>query len=174
MSVGWGDSDPATGKAITSCVCLPVGQKEAIRRGEEQKGFKLDDDEVTFMRAYFKAEERFGEPVPPDMDLPHDVRAVVSYTAVKRAYQAASPSDAVPTDAEATEEETAKATERHSEALRKRLQRLREKLTKLNVIGVFGDQIWWTGKALRAFPATMTRIEDEARDEFGGGSDIPF
>ena len=128
-----------------------------------------------FMKAYFKAEERFGEPVPPDMDVPHDVRAVVSYTAVKREYLKLSPSDAVPPpDAEATEEETAKAAERHREALKKRLQRLREKLTKLNVIGVAGDRIWWTGKALRAFPQTMARPgEDEATDEFGG-SDIPF
>ena len=166
--------DPATGKAITSCVCLPVGQKEAIRRGEEQKGFRLDDDEVMFMKAYFDAERRYGEPVPPDMDLPHDVRAVVSYTAVKREYLKLSPSDAVPPAVEATEEETAKAAERHREALKKRLQRLREKLTKLNVIGVAGDRIWWTGKALRAFPQTMARPgEDEASDEFGG-SDIPF
>jgi hypothetical protein len=171
MSVGWGDIDPATDKPITSCVCLPVGQKEAIRRGEEQKGFKLEDDEVVFMTAYFKAEERYGEPVPPDMDLPHDVRSIVSYTAVKRAYLIASPSDLPPAEVEATEEETAKAAERHREALKKRLQRLRERLTKLNVIGVAGDRIWWTGKALRAFPQTMAR-SDEAGDE--GGSDIPF
>ena len=173
MSVNWGDSDPATGKAITSCVCLPVGQKEAIRRGEEQKGFRLDDDEVMFMKAYFDAERRYGEPVPPDMDLPHDVRAVVSYTAVKREYLKLSPSDAVPPAVEATEEETAKAAERHREALKKRLQRLREKLTKLNVIGVAGDRIWWTGKALRAFPQTMARPGEDEADEFGG-SDIPF
>ena len=171
MAVNWGESDPMTLKPVTSCVCLPVGQKEAIRRGEEQKGFRLEDDEVVFMRAYFKAEERYGEPVPPDMDLPHDVRSIVSYTAVKRAYLVASPSDAVPAEVEATEEETAKAAERHREALKKRLQRLRERLTKLNVIGVAGDRIWWTGKALRAFPQTMAR-QDEAADL--GGSDIPF
>jgi hypothetical protein len=94
--------------------------------------------------------------------------------AVKGEYQKASPSDAVPPPVEATEEEIAKAAERHREALKKRLQRLREKLTKLNVIGVSGDRNWWTGKALRAFPQTMARAEDEARDEFGGGSDIPF
>ena len=174
MSVGWGDVDPATGKAITSCVCLPVGQKEAIRRGEEQKGFKLEDDEVVFMKAYFKAEDRFGEPVPPDMDLPHDVRAVVSYTAVKREYLKLSPSDAVPPPEEATEEEAAKAAERHREALKKRLQRLREKLTKLNVIGASGDRMWWTGKALRAFPATMARPADDEPGADLGGSDIPF
>ena len=172
MRVEWGDVDPATGKAIGSCVCLPVGQKEAIRRGEEQKGFKLEDDEVVFMKAYFKAEERFGEPVPPDMDLAHDVRSIVSYTAVKRAYLIASPSDMPPPPEEATEEEAAKAAERHREALKKRLQRLRERLTKLNVIGVAGDRIWWTGKALRAFPQTMPR-QDEAVDDLGG-SDIPF
>lgn len=85
------------------------------------------------------------------------MRSIVSYTAVKRAYLIASPSDMPPPPEEATEEEAAKAAERHREALKKRLQRLRERLTKLNVIGVAGDRIWWTGKALRAFPQTMPR-----------------
>jgi len=175
MSVAWGDFDAKTSKAITSCVCLPVGQKEAIRRTEEQKGFKLEDDEVVFMRAYFEAEKAFGEPVPPDVDLPHDVRATVSYTAVKREYLKLSPSDALPSGVKPSEEEIAKAAERHREVIKKRLQRLREKLTKLNVIGVNGDldRMWWTGKLLRAFPQTMTRPEEEPDDELGG-SDIPF
>jgi hypothetical protein len=176
MSVAWGDFDAKTGKAITSCVCLPVGQKEAIRRTEEQKGFKLEDDEVVFMRAYFEAEKRDGEPVPPDMDLPHDVRAIVSYTSVKREYLKLSPSDALPAKPASDEEEIAKAAERHREVIKKRLQRLREKLTKLNVIGVNGDldRMWWTGKALRAFPQTMTRPPEDEPDDELGGSDIPF
>jgi AAA domain-containing protein len=171
MSVSWGQFD-AKGKAVTSCVCLPVGQKEAIRRDEALKGYRLDDDEVMFMRAYFDAEKRFGEPVPADMDLAHDVRSVVSYTAVKREYLKLSPSDS-PSDENASEEDAAKAAERHREALKKRLQRLREKLTRLNVIGCQSDRMWWTGIALRAFPQTMPRPAADDDDGFGG-SDIPF
>ncbi len=163
------------GKQITSCVCLPVGEKEAIRRVEENKGFALDRDESIFMRAYFAAEKQFGQPVPVEMDLPATVRSIVSYTEVKRAYVTMNPSDALPEDA-ATEEEKAVALERHREALKKSLQRLRKKLQGFGVIGIREDKIWWAGKILRGFPQTRPPEEathaDDGRSEPDSG--IPF
>ncbi len=166
-------AEARTGRPITSCVCLPVGEKEAIRRLEENKGFALNHDESTFMRAYFTAEKVFGQPVPTDMNLPAVVRSVVSYTEVKRAYVKLNPSDALPEDA-ASEEEKVTALERHREALKKALQRLRKKLTDLRVIGIREDKIWWTGKVLRGFPETRPIEEDP--DDIVDGSDtrVPF
>lgn len=159
-------------RPITSCVCLPVGEKDAIRRTEEVKGYRLDDDEIIFMRALFEADRTHGQAVPVDMNLPTDVRSVVLYEDVKRAYLALSPSDALPNEtADDAEAETAK--KRHREALKKRLQRMREYLTGAKVIGVSGGLIWHTGRPLRAFPATMPK-DEPAAFAAEGLSEIPF
>ena len=169
----------ASDRPITSCVCLPVGEKEAIRRNEEQKGLRLTDQEIIFMRALFEADRRHGRPVPSDMEnVPPSVRSIVSYEDVKRAYVAANPSDAVQAEG-ATEEELTVAQERHRETLRKRLQRVREYLTGAQVIGTAGTPtngvIWWTGKPLRAFPHTLPKVEvPEVPEGFPDSSQIPF
>lgn len=165
----------AADRPITSCVCLPVGEKESIRRAEESKGFRLNDDECIFMKALFEAEKLHGRPVPGELNLPADVRSIIEYDDVKRAYAAMSPSDAVaPEGASAEDAET--AAKRHREALKKRLQRMREALTKFNVIGAGSGYIWWTGKPLRAFPQTIPReAADDALAGFGSEiSEIPF
>ena len=169
----------ASDRPITSCVCLPVGEKEAVRRTEEQKGYRLTDQEIIFMRALFDAERRHGRPVPSDMEnVPSSVRSIVSYEDVKRAYLAANPSDAVQAEGASDEELTA-AQERHRETLRKRLQRVREYLTGAQVIGTAGTStngvIWWTGKPLRAFPHTLPKVEEpEVPEGFPDSSQIPF
>ena len=146
---------------ITSCVCLPVGVKEAVRREEERKGWRLSPGEEVFMRSYFEAEKRCGSPVPADWDLPAKVRTIVAYEDVKRIYAASNPSDDL--SPELAEEEIAKATDRHRDALKKKLQRVRESLTGAGVIGFARPDnkpvVWWTGKPLRAFPQTVPREE---------------
>jgi hypothetical protein len=97
----------ADDKPITSCVCLPVGEKEVIRREEERKGWRLSPNEDAFMRAFFEAEKRCGVPVPPDWDLPASVRSIVAYDDVKRAFAAMNPSDDMPEDA--SEEDIARS-----------------------------------------------------------------
>lgn len=160
------------GKEITSCVCLPVGEKDAIRRTEEVKGYRLTDQEIIFMRALFDAEKTHGQPVPVDMNLASDVRSVVLYEDVKRAYDALSPSDVLPAEG-MTDADIAAAKVRHREALKKRLQRTREFLTGVKVIGASGGFIWHTGKPLRAFPATMPK-DEPAAFAAEGLSEIPF
>ena len=151
------------GKAITSCVCLPVGEKEAIRKSEEAKGRVLRDDEIIFMKALFAAERKHGRPVPAGMEcVPDKVRAVVPTRDVGTAYRAMSPPDDT---ADIPEADREKAAKRQSEAEKKALQRLRKSLLARGVIGIgqLGEEwfCWFTGTALRAFPWTF-RPRDEA------------
>lgn len=141
------------GRRINSCVCLPVGEKEAIRKDEAAKGYRLTDAEIVFMRALFDAEKKHGQAVPPDLDIPPGVRWVVAYSDVKRAYGGLNPSDADMTGADETEQ--AKARQTHAEKLKQRLRRIREQLTGAGVVSFAGDFIYWTGKPLRAFPHTQ-------------------
>ena len=165
------------GKEITSCVCLPVGEKAAIRMEEERKGWRLSPGEEIFMRALFEAEKRSGEPVPVDWDLPTKVRAVIAYDDVKRIYAASNPSDDLSPDL--GEEEAATALTRHREALKKKLQRVREALTGSGVVGFAkrGEKsfVWWTGRPLRAFPHTVPReVEQPPLNSDLASSEIPF
>lgn len=152
--------DEKRDKPITSCICFPVGEREAIRRSEEQKGFALGDAEIVFMKALLEAERKHGQPVPMNMMLPSPVRSVVSYDHVKRAYVELSPNDQISPEG-ATDEDREKEAIRYREALKKRLQRVRESLTRLNVIGAGDNLVWWTGKPLRAFPQTSAPPDDE-------------
>ena len=171
----------ADGKAMTSCVCLPVGLKDAVRREEEQRGFNLNGDEIIFMKALFEAERLHGSPVPAEMEIPAEVRSVVPYEDVKRIYAAMTPSDEIAepgADADAVKAAEAK----HRAKLKQRLHRLRENLTKWRVIGarkeVAGERslVWFTGKPLRPFPHTLPKVEDreDVPPGFDIQSDIPF
>ena len=153
--------EDAYGKAITSCVCLAIGEKAAIRREEERKGFRLSDAEVNFMRCLFDADKQFGGPVPADMSLPDNVRSIVPYDEVKRIFSDSNPSDDAEPDV--GEEEIAKAKDARRKLLSRRLKTAREALMKVRVIGVGKHEdksyIWFTGKPLRAFPHTVPREE---------------
>lgn len=58
------------GQKITSCICLPVGEKDAVRREEELKGFRLQKPQEVFMQAFFDCERRYGIPVPREVSCP--------------------------------------------------------------------------------------------------------
>jgi hypothetical protein len=165
--------DPSTGRQITSCVCIPVAQKEAVRRSEELKGQRLTPAAELFMKAYFQAERRYGYPVPQMMPTPAKVRSVTPWEDVKRMYQEMSPSDVLTPDAQTTEE-ALKAEKAHRAALKVRLQRHREDLTAMGVVGTQNDGritvMFWTGKGLRAFPHTIERQEEDDNPAM----DIPF
>jgi hypothetical protein len=159
MAVDVGQRDD--GKRITSCVCLPLGEKEAIRRDEQQKGLTLNQNEITLMTAFFAAERRYGKPVPADMtSVPSHVRSVVDWTYVLAEYAAMNPIDEDMTGA--SEEAVAKTKAAHKEKHKKRVGRAREYLQGAGVVGVHNPVIWHTGKPLRAFPHTQPRqIEPE-------------
>lgn len=154
---------------ITSCVCVPVGEKEAVRREEELKGYRLSKKEEGFMQAFFDCERRYGIPVPKELSLPVSVRSLAPWEDVKRLYAEKSPTDVLTPDQQTTAE-AALADKRWRETLKKRIQRLREDLEALKVLGMIRHEgtayVYWTGLPLRAFPDTQPRPKSvEADDE---------
>ena len=174
MSIDLGTRDD--GKRITTCVCLPVGEKEAIRKEEGLKGFKLNDFEIVFMRAFFEAERAKGAPVPADADdVPSNVRSVVSYDDVKKELAKATPNDSMMDGM--SEDDRAASMKRHRETIKKRVQRAREYLMGVGIIGMSGNgMIYYSGKPLRAFPATLPKPPQSQPDQggIGGADDFPF
>jgi hypothetical protein len=152
---------------ITSCVCVPVGEKEAVRREEELKGYRLNKTQELFMKAFFDAERRYGAPVPRELSLPPGVRSLANWEDVKRLYGDMSPPDAI-TPEQQTTAEAAVAEKRYRETMKKRIQRMREDLEALGILGMARHEgksmVYWTGKPLRAFPHTQPSPKVEPDD----------
>lgn len=146
------------GQPVTSCVCVPVGEKDAVRREEERKGFRLNKGQELFMGAFFEAERKYGQPIPRDLSLPASVRSMAPWEDVKRLYAEKSPTDVLTPDQQTTAE-AATAEKRWRETLKKRIQRMREDLEALKILGVIRHEgaswVYWTGLPLRAFPHTQ-------------------
>jgi hypothetical protein len=161
---------------ITSCVCLPVGEKEAVRREEELKGYRLNKTQELFLKAFFDAERRYGIPVPREVSLPNVVRSLASWEDVKRIYGEMSPTDAI-TPEQQTTVEAADAEKRWRETMKKRIQRMREDLEARGILGMVrhegGSYVYWTGKPLRAFPETQPRPKVEP-DDLEPVADVEF
>jgi AAA domain len=161
------------GRQVTSCVCVPIEQKEAIRRDEERKGLRLAPPAELFMKAFFAAEQRYGYAVPSNLNTPARVKALVPWEDVKRMYTEMSPSDVLTPDQQTTEQAES-AAKSHRAALRTRIQRHREELMSRGILGIATDDkrsvVYHTGAPLRAFPQTQI-IERESADP---ALDIPF
>lgn len=158
--------DQGRQKPITSCVCVPIGTREAVRKAEETKGFALKDEERAFMEAFFAAEKKSGIPVPTGLDVPVPVRSVVDYEAVKDAYAAKRPDNVVaepPKDGETEADANARKANRERQR-RRRLTLALDRITKpladrFAVIGfrTVGDvnYVFWSGRPLRGFANTQ-------------------
>jgi hypothetical protein len=156
--------DEARSKPITSCVCLPVGEKEAIRRTEEHRGFALRDDEREFMRVFFEVNALVGLVVPSSMRVPSSVRSIVRIADFRDELERQTPPlDILADDASADEKSAAKA--KHADRIKKHVKRMGEKLKGFGVIGNGQHEdtwfMWWSGKPLRAFPQTKPQPEPE-------------
>lgn len=165
MSLQVGERDD--GKRITSCICLPIGEKEAIRKEETLKGFALNRYEEVLMRAFFATEARYGQPVPEDMQIPSGVRSVVKWEQVLAAYADANPIDQDMTGL--SDEEADKVRSRHKAMHTKRVTRCREYLTSVGVLGVEKPWAWFTGRPLRAFPRTQPKPAPEPENQTFAG-----
>ena len=108
------------GQKITSCICLPVGEKDAVRREEELKGFRLNKAQEVFMQAFFDGERRYGIPVPREVSLPVYVRSLAPWEDVKRIYADMSPTDVLTPDQQTTAEAEL-ADKRYRETMKKRI-----------------------------------------------------
>ena len=120
--------------------------------------------------------------MPPDLNVPSVVRAVVPYEEVKREWAEGQPVDQMPKENE-TEAEAQEALERHRDNLRKRVQRMRESLSRFNILdaGSIRDKdgkkiavMWWTGKPLRGFPHTLPIDDPGASPDYDNDKPIPF
>lgn len=154
-----------TGRQITSCVCIPVGQREMVRREEELKGIRLNHLHESFMRAFFETDRRYGFPVPPQVIMADAVRTLVYWEDVKRVFADQSPNDTVANAAQTTDE-AADEDKKYRDRMRKRIEKCRVELCNIGVLGIValeGDKaaIFHTGKALRAFDKTQPKPEPE-------------
>jgi hypothetical protein len=156
------------GQKITSCICVPVGEKEAVRREEELKGYRLNKTQEVFMQAFFDCERRYGIPVPRELSLAASVRSLAPWEDTKRLYGEKSPTDALTPDQQTTAEAML-AEKRWRETLKKRIQRMREDLEALGVLGMVRHEgayfVYFTGKPLRAFPHTQPSPKPDVDEE---------
>jgi AAA domain len=163
------------GRAVTSCVCIAVSERERVRREEELKGARVSVALEVFIKAFFQAQTRYGAPVPDDLSLSPNVRSIVQWEDVKRAYADLAPSDALVREEQTTEEQE-QATSRHYEKLKSRLRRMREETIARGILGFDQHEghsvCWWTGKPLRAFPHTQPPPEKKHEDD--PAYDVPF
>jgi hypothetical protein len=164
------------GRQITSCVCTAVGDREKIVREEALKGVRLSALAEGFMRAFFEAEKRYGFPVPFSMTMAMQVRSLVYWEDVKRAFAEINPNDTIAPAGETSAEALAEDG-KWRDRMRKRIEKARLDLTSLGVIGITQHEgktvVYHTGKALRAFDFTWKNRE-EGKDDKDPSLDIEF
>jgi hypothetical protein len=163
------------GRAVTSCVCIAVSERDRVRREEELKGFRVTVAMEVFLKAFFQAETRYGMPVPAELSLPPNVRSVVAWEDVKRCYGEMAPSDALSREEQTTEEQE-RASNRHYEMLKSRLRRFRDEAIAFGILSfaqLDGKAVCsYDGKPLRAFPHTQPKPKPEPSND--PVYDIPF
>ena len=130
------------GKPITSCVVLPVGEKQAVKAEERRKGFELWRMEELPFRAFMSALAAHGE--PPQSTLQTTAKRVIHYAKWR--------------------EEFAKITnisrdDGDDRAFAKKLDaalgKAGERLMKFKIIDRMNPYLWLTGKAVRGYPDTF-------------------
>lgn len=179
MQVRLGERDD--GKLITSCVVLPVGEKQAARE-EVVNSVRLSTIEMAMFQALWKALAEFGGPPPATLNCSPNEK-VVAYDEVKRIYVEASPDDEVEPGADDQAREDARR--RHLDRLRKQMKAAADKMRstwKVLAIGRCKDPdtgketyyAWWTGRPVRGMPATnppKPRNQEEAPAALSEGGD---
>ena len=145
--IGYREED---NERITSCVVMPVGEKEAARKSDENKGFAIRPNEEAFVRALLNSLKNRGTYASDEMEaagVPSGMIAV-NYTDWRDEFMRVGPAD---DDGNALSKD----------AVRKHFERRRDNLIKFGVIGWARPWIWHTGKKLRGYPETdATRTND--------------
>jgi len=125
---------------VTSCVVLPVGEKQQ-ERTKAAVGLRGNEDPV--FRALLSALKAKGEFAPAELGLPVGTRAV-RFHDWREAF--------VAIDASADDDEG-----KRKERQRKALERSGAGLLKIGVIGRANPWVWWTGKPVAGFPETFPK-----------------
>jgi hypothetical protein len=140
------------GKPITSCIVLPVGEKEEIR-DTRRRALWVNDGTALFYRALLKALDDHGEAPPPGFDIPAEVDRVVHYDRVKAVYRAVAPDD----DADPV---------KLAARLKKALQRARTFLANNGAIDSRNPYVWRTDRPVKGFaPPARAEPRNTADDE---------
>lgn len=146
------------GKARTSCVVAkPVVTEisdivdDPRQDAKKTHGVKANKGEQLFVQCVLDATAEQGVLPPAALGLPKAVSAVVDYDAVKRLV-----SQKMLREEDNTEEGRAK----HRARAKKAVQRAREGLMHVGVVGCHDPYIWWTGKPVQGVPATQRKAKD--------------
>jgi hypothetical protein len=156
---------PVTDYPVTSCVCLKVDEKEALRQQAEAKGLPVSDNEGALVRALLSAIKSKGQPVPSDVPAPSRISECVLWSDVLAAYASGNPMDDDVSELASADIEALKVA--HKEKHKKRVQRAREGLQRAGILGVAAPYAWWTGKPVRGFAETLPKPVVEPSVEVG-------
>ena len=159
------------GKPITSCVVLPVGEKDRLRAQVASGAVGVTPGENAFLRAFFASLDKDGIIPPPGFECPADAK-LVDYEAVRSTFYEMSPPQDIAADLDDEQRELSRR--RHKDATRKALKRASDDLARKLVIGVRLWQptpdapetyfAWWKGRPVRGFPRTYPPApKEEAR-----------
>lgn len=151
--IGYRDED---GERITSCVVMPVGDKEAARKSEESKGFALGVNEAPIFAALMAGIKKAGRFADAEMEaagVPAGMVAV-DWDIWREEYRFAVTPDA-------------DGNPPSNDVIRQHFKRYGQNLHhRFNVIGRSGRWLWWTGKKVRGFSS----IPDGDRTNSGQGA----
>lgn len=145
MQVETGRARQEDGKRETSCVCLPVGEKEAARMVDAAQGIKIYKAESRrIFGALLKALDRSGR-LPTDEEDKLGVpagRKVVHYNEWRDAYAEMNPDE--------------NGEKPSTKTIGQRFRQNHEPLTILKLMGLSTPLMWWTGKPVQGFPQTQS------------------
>lgn len=151
MSVETGRYRKRDGKPETSCVCLPVGEKEAMKKEEQAQGFNLTKvEERRIFGALLKALDLYGQPAAGDLISEGGAKVgtrTVALEAWRDVYAEMNPDD--------------DGQKPSAASIGQRLRNNREPLQRFGVIGIWKGHIWWTGKPVRGFAKTQSKANSE-------------
>lgn len=130
-------------KDVTSCVVLPVGEKERLKKEQEKQGISVNPTERRILMNMFDALDRHGKFVATEKDGP---RAAIGKTIVHYDHYREVAMEKMPEVAD---------RKKAVEQVRKEFARAKDFLIKSGIIGVSSPHMWWAGKPVRSFPRTF-------------------
>lgn len=136
-------TNPKTGKPITNCVVLDVGEKDKSKIEKRKGEFVPSDGERVYLKALFEALKRYGVRATAEMeDVPSTVEFVVPIEYVRDLFDRKYFTDE-------------KDEKKRDQVLRAARSRAAKTLIKYNVIGATRAHVWHSGRPIRGFKNTQ-------------------
>jgi AAA domain len=134
-------------KSITSCVVLPLGDRELLKSEQAALGFSPNQTERRILSIMFAATERYGKLVVTPIDGP---KAAIGKTVIKWDMYRDVALETMP---------EVENREQALDQLNKEFKRAKTFLINAGVIGVENTFIWWAGKPVRGFWKTFPKTQ---------------